>query len=166
VSGGQAVDEGRFKDVMARFATGVTIVTALDGGAPVGFTCQSFVSLSIDPPFVSLAPAKTSTSWPRIARAGAFCVNVLAEGQEDLCRRFATSGADKFTGVPWTPAPESGSPVLPGSLAWVDCALELVHDAGDHEIVVGRVLGLGTGGGRPLLFYDRGFARLAPGQDR
>lgn len=157
------IDTAAFKDVMARFATGVAVVTALEEGEPVGFTCQSFVSLSIDPPFVSLAPAKTSTSWPRIARAGAFCVNILAEGQEEVGRRFAASGTDKFSGVTWVPAARTGSPRLSGSLAWVDCGLELVHDAGDHEIVIGRVLDLGTGDGRPLVFYDRDFARLEAG---
>ena len=154
------VDAAAFKGVMARFATGVTIVASLEGGEPVGFTCQSFVSLSIDPPYVSLAPSKASTSWPRIARAGAFCVNILAEGQEELGRRFAASGTDKFSGVPWVPATQTGSPRLQGSLAWVDCHLELVHDAGDHEIVIGRVVDLGTADGRPLVFYDRGFTRL------
>ncbi len=167
MTGGTArpgIDAAAFKDVMARFATGVTIVTALEEGSPAGFTCQSFVSLSIDPPFVSLAPAKTSTSWPRIRRAGAFCVNILAEGQDELARRFAASGADKFSGVRWEPAALTGSPRLLGSLAWVDCRLELTHDAGDHEIVIGRVLDLGTGDGRPLVFYDRDFAHLAAGE--
>lgn len=155
------VDTERFKDVMSRFATGVTIVTASEDGIPVGFTCQSFISLSIEPPLVALAPAKTSTSWPRIAQAGSFCVNVLAEGQRQLCRRFAVSGGDKFADVPWHPARSSGSPIIDGSLAWVDCGLELIHDAGDHELVIGRVLDLGVGGGAPLLFYKSGFGTLA-----
>ncbi len=153
----EAVDQAAFRSVMGRFATGVTVVTADEDGEPVGFTCQSFVSLSLEPPFVALAPARTSTSWPRIARAGSFCVNVLAEHQRDLCERFARSGGDKFAGVAWRPAPTGGAPVLEGSVAWVACALELVHDAGDHELVIGRVLDLGTGHGAPLVFYDRRF---------
>ncbi len=155
------VDVGGFKEVMGRFASGVTIVAAVEGGGPVGFTCQSFVSLSLDPPLVGLAPAKSSTSWPRIARAGSFCVNVLADHQQDLCRRFAISGADKFAGVPWHPAAVGGAPVIEGCLAWVSCRLELVHDAGDHELVIGRVLDLGRGDGRPLLFYRGEFATMA-----
>ena len=90
--GDTAFDTTRFKDAMSRFTTGVTIVAGIDGDEPVGFTCQSFVSLSLDPPYVAVAPARTSTSWPRIARSGSFCVNVLHEDQEALCRGFAVSG--------------------------------------------------------------------------
>jgi flavin reductase (DIM6/NTAB) family NADH-FMN oxidoreductase RutF len=154
-------DLTQFKEAMSRFATGVTIVAGMEDGLPVGFTCQSFMSLSIDPPFVAVAPARTSTSWPRIARAGSFCVNVLGDHQEDLCRGFAVSGGNKFEGVAWHPAPVSGAPVIEGSLSWVDCEVELVHDAGDHELIMGRVLDLGTADGAPLLFFRRQFATLA-----
>jgi flavin reductase (DIM6/NTAB) family NADH-FMN oxidoreductase RutF len=150
-----------FKEAMSRFTTGVTIVAGIEDGQPVGFTCQSFVSLSIDPPFVAVAPARTSTSWPRIARAGTFCVNVLSDRQEELCRGFAVSGGNKFVGVDWEPAPVTGAPVIAGSLAWVDCEVELVHDAGDHELIIGKVLDLGTGDGTPLLFFRREFATVA-----
>ncbi|MFM9568644.1 flavin reductase family protein, partial [Streptomyces turgidiscabies] len=88
--------------------------------------------------------ARTSTTWPRIARAGVFCVNVLADDQSDLCRAFARSGTDKFAGVPYDTAPASGSPRLAGALAWVDCTIHAVHTGGDHLIVVGRVDALGT----------------------
>jgi len=158
-------DVAQFKEVMSRFTTGVTIVSGLEDGHPVGFTCQSFVSLSIDPPFVAVAPARTSTSWPRIARAGSFCVNVLGDHQQELCQGFAVSGGDKFAGVDWRPAPVSGSPVIEGSLAWVDCRVELVHDAGDHELIIGKVLDLGSGQGSPLLFYRRRFATVARRRD-
>jgi flavin reductase (DIM6/NTAB) family NADH-FMN oxidoreductase RutF len=156
-----AFDGARFKDAMSRFATGVAIVSGVDAGGPVGFTCQSFVSLSLDPPFVAVAPARTSTSWPRIARTGSFCVNVLGEDQEALCRGFAVSGGPKFDGVAWDPAPGTGSPVIEGSLAWVDCRVELVHDAGDHELILGRVLDLGIGEGSPLLFFRSRFATVS-----
>ena len=120
------------------FATGVTIVTALEDGEPVGFTCQAFDSLSLDPPLVALAPAKSSTSWPRIAEAGAFCVNILAEHQEALCRDFAVSGGDKFDGRGLAPGRPTARRCSTGALAWVECELELVHDAGDHELVIGQ----------------------------
>ncbi len=97
-------DSARFREVLGHFATGVTIVTAMEGDEPVGFTCQAFSSLSLDPPLVALAPGKNSTSWPRIAATGSFCVNILAEDQEALSRDFAVSGGDKFTGVGWHPA--------------------------------------------------------------
>jgi 3-hydroxy-9,10-secoandrosta-1,3,5(10)-triene-9,17-dione monooxygenase reductase component len=155
-------DLAQFKDAMSRFTTGVTVISGIDDGQPVGFTCQSFVSLSIDPPFIAVAPARTSTSWPRIARAGSFCVNVLGDHQEDLGRTFAVSGGNKFEGVAWHPAPVSGSPVIDGSLAWVDCNVELVHDAGDHELIIGKVLDLDTAEGSPLLFFRGNFATVAP----
>jgi 3-hydroxy-9,10-secoandrosta-1,3,5(10)-triene-9,17-dione monooxygenase reductase component len=154
-------DTSGFKDAMSRFTTGVTIVAGIEDGQPVGFTCQSFVSLSIDPPYVAVAPARTSTSWPRLARSGSFCVNVLTDAQEDLCKGFAVSGGQKFDGVDWHPAPGTGSPVIEGSLAWIDCQVELVHDAGDHELILGRVLDLGIGEGSPLLFFHSHFATVA-----
>ncbi len=155
-----------FKDAMSRFTTGVTVVAGIDGDEPVGFTCQSFVSLSMDPPYVAVAPARTSTSWPRIARAGTFCVNVLSDRQKELCQGFAVSGGPKFDGVAWHPAPSSGSPVIEGCLAWVDCTVELVHDAGDHELIIGRVLDLGVGEGSPLLFFRRELATVAVPEGR
>jgi flavin reductase (DIM6/NTAB) family NADH-FMN oxidoreductase RutF len=148
------------RDVLGHFATGVVVVTArTPGGDPLGFTCQSFASLSLEPPLVSFAPARTSSTWPRIRDIGAFCVNVLAADQRDRSVGFARPGGagDKFAGVDWWPAP-SGAPVLEGVSAWVDCALHAEHDGGDHTIVVGRVLDLGADPTRlPLLFYRGGY---------
>src|ERR1700722_8501915 len=145
-------DQARFREVLGHFATGITIVTATDEGEPVGFSCQSFAALSLDPPMVILAPAKSSTSWPRIARAGSFCVNILGEHQEAVCRAFAVSGGDKFDGVDWRPG-LTGAPVIDNSLAVVECELGDIFDGGDHEIVIGRVVSLEVGEGGPLLFY-------------
>ena len=159
-SGRSAFDSARFREVLGHFPSGVTIVTAMDDGEPVGFTCQAFTSLSLDPPLVALAPGKTSTSWPRIAAAGAFCVNILAEEQEALCRDFAVSGGDKFAGIGWRPA-ANGAPVLHDVLAWVECSFVRSHDAGDHELVIGLVQDMGVrSGGRPLVFYRGGFGRF------
>ena len=155
------LDQARFREVLGHFATGITIVTALEEGLPVGFTCQSFAALSLDPPMVLLAPARSSTSWPRIAKAGAFCVNILEEHQEALCRAFAVSGGDKFDGVAWTPGIR-GSPVLEGSLAVVECRLGEIFDGGDHELVIGHVEAMDIREGRPLLFYRSGFGRFDP----
>ncbi|MGH9301876.1 MAG: flavin reductase family protein, partial [Acidimicrobiales bacterium] len=124
-----ALDEARFRQVLGHFATGVTIVTSQDAAGPAGFTCQSFMSVSLDPPLVAFAPGRTSNTWPRIAATGSFCVNVLGQDQEDLCRVFATKGDTKFDGVGWKPGP-NGAPILADALAWVDCRLEVVHDAG------------------------------------
>lgn len=155
------VDPTEFRTVLGHFASGVTVVAAIEDEGPVGFTCQAFAALSLEPPMVALAPAKTSTSWPRMAKAGAFCVNILADDQVDLCRRFAVSGGDKFVGVDWQLG-KAGTPVLDGVLAWVECELDAIHEAGDHELVTGRVLALGVGSGSPLLFYRGGYRRLAP----
>ncbi|MFD0373018.1 flavin reductase family protein [Streptomyces sp. NPDC127114] len=156
------VDPGEFRRVLGHFASGVTIVTALDEDGPAGFACQSFASLSLDPPLIAFMVARTSTTWPRIARAGRFCVNILGAEQGGLCRAFAVSGADKFAGVSWTPAPSTGSPRLPDAPAWIDCEIAAVHTGGDHLIVVGRVESLGaTEEADPLLFHRGRFGRFA-----
>ncbi|QGV82744.1 flavin reductase family protein [Streptomyces ficellus] len=160
------LDPAEFRRVLGHFATGVTVVTADDGAGPAGFACQSFASLSLDPPLVAFMVARTSATWPRIARAGSFCVNVLGADQAGLCRAFAVSGstgADKFAGVTHEPAPVTGSPRLAGAPAWVDCTVHAVHTGGDHLIVVGRVEALdASDGGDPLLFHRGAFGRFTP----
>ena len=154
-------DAATFRTVLGHFCTGLTIVTAVDLGAPVGLTCQSFASVSLDPPLVLFVAARSSYSWPRIRNAGSFCANVLSDHQEHLGRSFAMKGADKFAGVGWRPG-VTGSPLLDGCLAFVECEVDAVHEAGDHEIVVGRVVDLGLAGeGKPLLFYRGGYGRFA-----
>lgn len=152
----------RYRQVLGHFATGVTVVTTASGGAPAGLAVNSFTSVSLAPPLIAFCVARTSSTWPRIQAAGAFCVNILAEDQEHLCRVFATSGRDKFRGVGWRPA-ESGAPILAGALAWVDCFVEAEHPGGDHLIVVGRVREVGVDReGRPLVFYRGGYGRFEP----
>ncbi|MBT2440842.1 flavin reductase family protein [Streptomyces sp. ISL-36] len=157
------VDPAEFRRVLGHFASGVTVVTSLDPGGPAGFACQSFASLSLDPPLIAFMVARTSTTWPRIARAGAFCVNILGSDQGELCLGFARSGADKFAGVAYDPAPVTGAPRLEGVPAWVDCTIAQVHTGGDHLIVVGRVEALGAEDeGAPLLFHRGRFGRFTP----
>ena len=154
------VDTALFRQVLGHFCTGVTVITA---PGPAGFACQAFAALSLDPPLVLFCPGRSSVTWPVIARAGHFCANVLADGQQALARRFGARGGDKFAGVPWSPAP-SGAPVLDGALTWVQCAVQAVHEAGDHYLVTGRVTGLGAcRPGRPLLFYRGRYAATDPG---
>jgi flavin reductase (DIM6/NTAB) family NADH-FMN oxidoreductase RutF len=143
------------RDVLGHFASGVTVVTAIAPEGPIGFTCQSFSSLSLDPPLVAFAPSRTSRTWPRLRDAGRFCVNVLADDQSDLSQAFARSGADKYAGVSWAPSPH-GSPVLDHVVAWIDSELWAEYDGGDHTIVVARVLDLGADPGRSPLVFHRG----------
>jgi 3-hydroxy-9,10-secoandrosta-1,3,5(10)-triene-9,17-dione monooxygenase reductase component len=149
------VDPHVMRDVLGHFASGVTVVTATTPDGPIGFTCQSFSSLSLDPPLVAFAPARTSSTWPRLREAGRFCVNVLSEEQSDLSQAFARSGTDKFAGVSWAPSPH-GSPVLDGVVAWIDGELWAEYDGGDHTIVVARVLDLGADPARRPLVFHRG----------
>jgi flavin reductase (DIM6/NTAB) family NADH-FMN oxidoreductase RutF len=148
------------RDVLGHFASGVTVVTALTAEGPAGFTCQSFSSLSLDPPLVAFAPSRTSQTWPAVRAIGRFCVNVLAEGQDAVSQNFARSGVDKFDGVRWSPSPQ-GSPVLDDVVAWIDGELWAEYDGGDHSIVVARVIDLGAEPGRrPLLFHRGNYGLL------
>jgi flavin reductase (DIM6/NTAB) family NADH-FMN oxidoreductase RutF len=154
------LDAAQYRRVLGHFATGVTILCAIDDGEPVGIAANSFTSVSLDPPLVAFCAATSSSTWPRIRSAGRFCVNILSEDQEDLCRLFATKGADRFGAVGWRRS-EGGSPILEGVLAWIDCTIDAEHDAGDHVIVVGRAHGMDVPEeGRPLLFFRGGYGRF------
>lgn len=155
------ISEGRFREVAGHFATGVVVVTGNDGDQPAGFTAQSFTSVSLDPPLISICPGKEVMSWTLIAPSGRFCVNVLSEDQESVSRTFATKEVDKFAGVGFDPTICPSGPVLDGVLAWLGCRVAVQHEAGDHLIIVAEVEDLGVGSGkRPLLFYRGGYAGL------
>lgn len=154
------VAPAEMRRVLGSFATGVVVVTGEDDQGPVGFACQSFASVSLDPPLVLFCPAHTSTSWPRIAASGHFVVNVLAADQREVCAQFATSGVDKFAGLDW--AQTAWGPAIEDCLAQIMCTIEDVHRAGDHDIVVGHVQQLVTPREEgPLLFF-RGDYGLSP----
>jgi flavin reductase (DIM6/NTAB) family NADH-FMN oxidoreductase RutF len=131
-----------FRTVLGRLPTGVVVVAGGDPEHPSALVVGSFMSVSLEPPLVAVCPAKVSTSWPAIEASGRFCANVLGEGQEKLAERFATSGGDKFAGVRWSPAPSTGSPLLEGVAAWIDCRIYERYEAGDHWLVLGEVLEL------------------------
>ncbi len=163
LSASPSFDTARYRQVLGHFCTGVSIVTAVEHGEPIGFTAQSFTSVSLEPPLVAMCPGSAILSWPRIRAAGVFCANILAHDQEVLCRRFATRGLDKFQGIGWRGSHATGSPVLDGVLAWVDARIEAIHEAGDHLIVVGRVVDLDVSReASPLLFYRGGYGRFEP----
>lgn len=154
--------EGRYREAAGHFATGVVVVTGRDEDGPVGFTAQSFTSVSLDPPLISICPGKGVQSWALMAPRRSFCVNVLAEDQEELSRTFATKDADKFAGVGFDDSLSLAGPVLDGVLAWFSCSVVAEYEAGDHLIVVAEVNDLGTGEGEaPLLFYRGGYGGLS-----
>jgi len=146
-----------FRDVMGHFCTGIAIVTSSDDEGPVGLTCQSVASVSLDPPLVLFCGGKESTSLPRILATGRFCINILGYGHYDAALQFAVSGADKFARGGWQLSP-GGMPQLEDALARIECSVEVVYPAGDHDIVVGRVESLEAGNdAMPLLFYRSEF---------
>lgn len=144
----------RMRRAMGAFATGVTVVTGMGvGGEPVGFACQSFASVSLEPPLVLFCADHKGRSWPAIRDSGRFCVNVLAEDQADLCARFGSSRGRKYDGLDWDLS-HWGTPSLRDVLMRVHAEVYDVHVAGDHDVVIGRVLGLETvTEERPMLFF-------------
>ncbi len=149
-------DSTQFRKVLGHFPTGVTIVTGWAGDVPAGFTIGSFTSVSLDPPLVGFLPQIASDTWQAMAPAHRFCVNVLRDGQAELCWRFAKSGVgdDRFDHVTWTHSP-TGCPIIAGVGAWIDCTVEHTMELGDHYFVVGRVVDLWHHDDPhvPLVFY-------------
>jgi 3-hydroxy-9,10-secoandrosta-1,3,5(10)-triene-9,17-dione monooxygenase reductase component len=160
----EPIDPRTFRQVLGQFCTGITIITTMHDGLPIGFACQSFAALSLDPPLVLFCPTKMSRSWQAIEASGRFCVNILTEQQRDVCARFGSKEPDKFAGIDWKPS-LSGSPILDGSLAHIDCTVASVHDGGDHFVVFGAVQSLSEVPKvkpRPLLFYRGEYTGIEP----
>ena len=158
--GGVSLDDTNFKHVVGHFATGVVVVASETTNGPVGFTCQTFGSLSLDPILVSFAASNTGRSWPLVHRADFIGISVLAEDQEAIARLFATSGADKFRDLELERGPH-GSPLLPGALAHMEGRIESVVPHGDHDLVTASVDFAVAHTGKPLLYYRGGFGLLA-----
>jgi flavin reductase (DIM6/NTAB) family NADH-FMN oxidoreductase RutF len=158
-----AIEGQFFRRILGHYPTGVCVVTAMqEDGKAAGMAVGSFTSVSLHPPLVAFFPDRSSTSWPRIERTGRFCVNILADDQEWLCRRFASRIEDKFEGVSHRLS-DAGMPILDDVVAWIDCTLHAVHEAGDHFIVLGKVESLDTGrDAHPLLFFRGGYGQFAP----
>lgn len=156
---------GKLRQVLGQYPTGVVVVTAVGAdGTALGMTVGTFSSVSLDPPLVAFMPQKTSSSWAAIRAAGGrFCANIISEQQENVCRQVATRKVDKLDGIPWR-LTDGGTPVIEGTVAYVDCVIVAVHDAGDHEIVIGRVLDLDVvSQANPLLFFRGGYGSFLPG---
>ena len=166
--GTDPIDGREFRRVMGHYPTGVTVVTAACPDGPEGMTIGSFASVSLDPPLVSFCPAHDSDSWIRMRDVDSFCVNVLGDDQADVSVTFASKAEDRFEGLS-TRIEATGAPVIDGCLAWIDCRVHAIHTSGDHDIVVGRVVALGTaetgsvsgaGVGGPLVFLKGGYGRV------
>jgi flavin reductase (DIM6/NTAB) family NADH-FMN oxidoreductase RutF len=157
------LDSGWFRYVLGHYPTGVTVVTMIRAGQPVGMVVGSFTSVSMDPPLVAFLPDKSSSTYRSMGRPDSFVINVLGADQEPLCRTFASKTAtDKWAGVTWHPA-GSGAPILDAAVAWIDCRLHAVYDGGDHDIVIGRVEALDVSRPTlPLLFFQGGYGRFSP----
>jgi 3-hydroxy-9,10-secoandrosta-1,3,5(10)-triene-9,17-dione monooxygenase reductase component len=155
------VDAAVMRHALSHFGSGLTVITGHTDDGPVGFTCQSFFSLSLDPPLVTFAPSRTSTTWPVIRPLTSFVINILADHQDAHSNSFAQSGSDKFAGVDWSLS-RFGAPVLSDALATLDCRLWAEYDGGDHTLVAAEVLDLKVDGERaPLLYYKGRYGSVA-----
>ena len=157
------IEPQELRRVMGHFATGVTIITTVDkNGVPNGLTANAFMSLSLNPPLVLISVDKGATCYNCFELQNGFTVNFLSEDQEEISRRFATKGADKFAGLKWHPG-SNGAAVIEGALGFVECKITQSHDGGDHSIVVGEIVNAGASGERPLLFFRGKYQRLPNG---
>lgn len=159
---GDVVEPRSFRDALAHYASGVTVVAGHDGAEPLGFTCQSFYSVSLEPPLVSFSVMLNSTTYPRIRDTGKFSINVLSHGQQEISNQFARKGTDKWAGIDWNPT-RNQNPIIDGALMWLDCDLYAEYEAGDHYIVIGQVnetSTLASPDGGPLLYFKGQYRNL------
>jgi flavin reductase (DIM6/NTAB) family NADH-FMN oxidoreductase RutF len=159
------IDPDRFRQVLGHLPTGVTVVTAHDPLGPVAMSANSVTSVSLRPPLILFCPAKSSSTWPRIRDSGRFCVNVFAAHHREISQRFSRRGIDRFAGVAWHSRPSG--PALDDAVAWIECTIDAVHEAGDHLIVVGAVDALETREGetQPLVFFRGRYGSFAADDD-
>lgn len=162
--GESSLDAAAFREAMARFASGVTVVTTRDAsGKPVGFTASAFASLSLRPPLVAVCLDRRADSYLVFKDATHLAISMLAKGQDDIARRFATHGADKFSGGPTVEGEATSLPLVPGAIAQLECRMHAQLDGGDHVILVGEVLRAVSFDAEPLVHYQRTYGRFEPG---
>ena len=157
------VDSARFRQLLGRFATGVTVITARNPeGKPVGMTANTLVSVSLDPSLISVCVDHTADMHRTLREQSRFTINILASDQEAVSRRFAEEGTRRFEGIGFSLS-DLGGIILDGVLAHIECERVAEHPAGDHSIYIGRVVGGDTRDGEPLLYYRGGYAGMARG---
>jgi flavin reductase (DIM6/NTAB) family NADH-FMN oxidoreductase RutF len=155
-----SLDPDTFRAVLGRFASGVTVVTTRDpDGVDHGMTVSAFCSASLVPPLVLVCVDRAASTLPALERGTHFAVNILAQGQEALSRRFAWQDVNRFDGVGYTRG-ITGAVLLDDALAWLECRIVARHPTGDHVVVVGEVEAADARAERPLLYYRGGYAQL------
>jgi len=163
--GSSAIDPRDFRNALGSYATGVTIITAMGtDGKPYGLTCNSFASVSLNPPLVLWSLGMYSQGLPIFQNASHFAVNVLGTSQQALAARFAKASADKFTGVVWTPG-LGKAPLLADSVAYFQCRAANRYYGGDHVIFLGAVEAYAYNRQGPLLFVHGGYGRFLGADD-
>ncbi len=161
----QTLDIREFRQTLGAFLTGVTVVTTInEQGEPIGFTANSFTSVSLDPPLVLVCLAKTSGNCDSFANSKGYAINILAENQQDVSGTFASPIADRFANVGWDKQ-ETGSPIIDNVAAWLDCSMHEVVDAGDHLIFIGHVQAFGNTTQAPLGYLRGNYVRFALEQE-
>jgi flavin reductase (DIM6/NTAB) family NADH-FMN oxidoreductase RutF len=154
------IEKNELRQVMGHFATGVTIITTLTkAGQLHGLTANAFTSVSLEPPLLLISVDKKAESWPAFEESRVFTVNILADDQEGLSRKFAVSGGNKFEGVAYRIG-ANGAPILDGTLAYIECTLYAAYDGGDHSIYLGEIQQAEIHEGKPLVFYRGGYRAL------
>jgi len=154
------IEKNELRQVMGHFATGVTIITTLTkAGEMHGLTANAFTSVSLEPPLLLISVDKKAESWPAFEESRVFTVNILADDQEGLSRKFAVSGGNKFAGVAYRIG-ANGAAILDGTLAYVECTLYAAYEGGDHSIYLGEIQQAEVHEGKPLLFYRGGYREL------
>jgi 3-hydroxy-9,10-secoandrosta-1,3,5(10)-triene-9,17-dione monooxygenase reductase component len=159
---GPVLEPRAFRDALALYASGITVIAGHDNDEPLGFTCQSFYSVSIAPPLISFSVMANSSTYPRIRQTGKFSVNVLAEAQQAISDQFALKGKDRWAGIAWRMT-SGRNPVIAGTLMWLDCRIVAEHQAGDHYIVIGEVIAMSPNDwhdGAPLLYFKGKYRHL------
>ena len=157
-----AFDSKEFRRVLGHYPTGVCAITTVSTGRPIGMIVGSFTSVSLEPPLVAFLPDRNSRTWPMIEAAGRFCVNVLAERQQEVCRALSSKAENKFETVSYRLG-DAGLPIVDDVVAWVDCELYAARGAGDHYIAIGKVHALGVEHSRlPRLFLRGDYGNFSP----
>jgi 3-hydroxy-9,10-secoandrosta-1,3,5(10)-triene-9,17-dione monooxygenase reductase component len=154
------IEKNELRRVMGHFATGVTIITTINKAGEIhGLTANAFTSVSLEPPLLLISVDKKAESWPAFEESRIFTVNILADSQEALSRKFAVSGGNKFEGVAYRIG-ANRAPILEGALAYIECTLWAVYEGGDHTVFLGEIQQAEVREERPLLFFRGGYRAL------